>query len=193
MAYKRNPMRSERAVSLARYLICSALNPAFTAATQWLERTLDDSANRRIVIAEGFLAADAILEICMNVSAGLVVYPKTIRRHVETELPFMATEEIIMAAVKAGGDRQEVHEHIRRHAMEAGRVVKEKGGVNDLLRRIEGDSLFARVRPMLRDLLKPERFVGRAPRQVSDFVREVVAPIRKKYRKALGKKAELHV
>jgi adenylosuccinate lyase len=193
MAYKRNPMRSERAVSLARYLICSVLNPAFTAATQWLERTLDDSANRRITLAEGFLAADAVLEICANVAAGLVVYPKTIRRHIEAELPFMATEEIIMAAVKAGGDRQEVHEHIRRHAMEAARVVKEQGGANDLLRRIEGDSLFVRIRPMLRNLMEPERFVGRAPQQVVGFLREVVAPIRRKYRKALGKKAELHV
>ena len=193
MAYKRNPMRSERAVSLARYLICATLNPAFTAATQWLERTLDDSANRRMSIAESFLAADAILDICANVSGGLVVYPKIIRRHIEAELPFMATEEIIMAAVKAGGDRQVIHERVRQHAMEAARIVKERGGENDLLRRIESDPAFSAIRATVRGLLKPERFVGRAPHQVTDFLREVVAPIRRRHKAALGKKVQLHV
>jgi adenylosuccinate lyase len=193
MAYKRNPMRCERAVSLARYLITLTMNPAFTAATQWFERTLDDSANRRICIAEAFLAADAILEICANVAGGLVVYPGIIRKHIEAELPFMATEEIIMAAVKAGGDRQEIHERIRRHALEAARVVKEQGGENDLLKRIERDPAFSAIRPKLSDLLKPERFVGRAPQQVIEFLREIVAPIRRRYRAALGKKIQLHV
>lgn len=193
MAYKRNPMRCERAVSLARYLICNTLNPAITAATQWLERTLDDSANRRISLAEGFLAADAILEICANIAGGLVVYPAMIRKHIEAELPFMATEEIIMAAVKAGADRQEVHERIRRHAMEATRRVKEQGGENDLLQRIEADPAFAAIQPRLGELLKPERFVGRAPQQVEEFVRQVVEPIRRRYKGALGKKVQLHV
>ena len=193
MAYKRNPMRSERAVSLARYLICSTLNPALTAAAQWLERTLDDSANRRISIAESFLAADAILEIGANVAGGMVVYPKIIHRHIAAELPFMATEEIIVAAVKAGGDRQVIHERVRRHAMESARIVKELGGDNDLLRRIESDPAFSAIRATVRGLLKPERFVGRAPQQVTEFLREVVAPIRKRYKAALGRKVQLHV
>ncbi len=193
MAYKRNPMRSERACSLGRYLMTVVLNPAITAATQWLERTLDDSANRRISIAEGFLAADAVLEICANVAGGMVVYPQIIRKHIEAELPFMATEEIIMAAVKAGGDRQEVHERIRRHAMEAARVVKEQGGRNDLLDRIGNDPAFGAVRSQLADLLRPEKFIGRAPQQVVEFIMTVVAPVRKRYKSSLGKKVQLHV
>ena len=181
MAYKRNPMRSERIASLARYLIADAQNPAITAATQWFERTLDDSANKRISVAEAFLACDAILSLYLNVASGLVVYPKVIEKHLRAELPFMATENIMMDAVKRGGDRQELHEHIRRHSMEAGRVVKVEGGENDLLDRIAADPAFGVTREELEKHMNPADFVGCAPMQVEDFLREQVQPVLQKY------------
>ena len=176
MAYKRNPMRSERIASLARYVIVSALNPAFTAATQWLERTLDDSANKRISIPEAFLAVDAILLLYHNVAAGLVVYPKMIERHLAEELPFMATESILMEAVKRGGDRQALHERIRQHAMEASKRVKE-GLPNDLMERIAADPAFNLRTEALGEMLQPERFIGRAADQVKQFIEAEVDPI----------------
>jgi len=185
MAYKRNPMRSERVCALARFVIASSANPAITAATQWLERTLDDSANRRLAIAESFLAADAILNICLDVAGGLVVNKAQIAKRLAAELPFMATEEILMAAVNAGGDRQELHERIRVHAQAAANAVKQEGRENDLLERLAADDAFAAVRGMLKPMTDPRRFVGRAPSQVSDFVRDVVGPIRRKYRNAI--------
>ena len=181
MAYKRNPMRSERIASLARYLIVDAQNPAVTAATQWFERTLDDSANKRISVAEAFLACDAVLSLYLNVASGLVVYPKVIEKHLRAELPFMATENIMMDAVKRGGDRQELHEHIRRHSMEAGRVVKVEGGENDLLDRIAADPAFGVTREELEKHMNPADFVGCAPMQVEDFLREQVQPVLQKY------------
>ena len=177
MAYKRNPMRSERIASLSRYVITDALNPAFTAATQWFERTLDDSANRRVAIAEAFLAIDGILDIFANVSGGLVVYPKVIEKHLRAELPFMATENILMEAVKAGGDRQELHEHIREHSQLAGRVVKEQGGDNDLIDRLKADPAFAAVHDLIDQQLAPAHFVGRAPQQVTEFLDEFARPL----------------
>jgi len=180
MAYKRNPMRSERICALARYVIVDALNPAITASTQWFERTLDDSANRRISISEGFLAVDAILNIYMNVSKGLVVYPKVIEKHVREELPFMATEKILMKAVKNGGDRQLLHERIRVHSMEAARRVKEEGKNNDLIDRIASDELFNLNAEELKAILEPINFVGRAPNQVEEFINEYVKPILEK-------------
>jgi adenylosuccinate lyase len=177
MAYKRNPMRSERIASLARYVIVDTLNPAITASTQWFERTLDDSANKRISIAEGFLAVDAILNIYMNVAGGLVVYPKVIEKHMQDELPFMATENILMEAVKMGGDRQELHERIRVHSMEAGHMVKVEGKPNDLIERIASDTGFALTRADIENLLVPEKFVGRAPEQVEEFIQEIVKPL----------------
>ena len=177
MAYKRNPMRSERIASLSRYVLCDALNPAITSATQWFERTLDDSANKRLSIPEGFLAIDGILDLCLNVVDGLVVYPKVIEKHMMAELPFMATENIMMDAVKAGGDRQELHEKIRQHSMAAGRVVKEEGKPNDLLERIAADPSFGMTMDQLKAIMKPENFVGRAPQQVEEFVEEVIQPI----------------
>jgi adenylosuccinate lyase len=177
MAYKRNPMRSERVCGLARYVITLADNAAHTHATQWMERTLDDSANRRLSLPQAFLGVDVLLSTLANVADGLHVWPQVIRRHVEQELPFMATEEIIMAGVKAGGDRQELHEAIRGHSMEAARRVKEEGGSNDLLERLAGDPLFSPVRDRFADLLAPERFVGRAPQQVEEFIAEVVDPL----------------
>ncbi|MFH1731952.1 MAG: adenylosuccinate lyase [Planctomycetota bacterium] len=185
MAYKRNPMRSERVCALARFVIASSANPAITAATQWLERTLDDSANRRLAIAESFLAADAILNICLDVAGGLVVNKAQIAKRLAAELPFMATEEILMAAVNAGGDRQKLHERIRVHAQAAAHAVKQEGRENDLLERLAADDAFAAVRGMLRPMTDPRRFVGRAPSQVSDFVRDVIGPIRRKYRTAM--------
>ncbi len=164
MAYKRNPMRTERITALARYVIADSLNPAMTASVQWFERTLDDSANKRIAVPEAFLAVDAILSLYENVAGGMVVYPKVIEKHLMEELPFMATENIMMDAVKRGGDRQELHEKIRVYSMEAGRVVKQ-GGTNDLLERIADDSSFGVTLEQLRDILRPERYVGRAPEQ----------------------------
>jgi adenylosuccinate lyase len=177
MPYKRNPMRSERIVALARFLQTLVLNPAETASNQWLERTLDDSANRRLVISEAFLATDAILQLVLNVSKALVVHPQVIKRHLEAELPFMASESILMAAVAAGGDRQTLHEAIRTHSLAAGARVKDQGQDNDLLARLAADPLFASVRPQLRTLCEPARFVGRAPQQVEEFLEAEVAPL----------------
>ena len=191
MAYKRNPMRSERMTGLARVLIHLAPAAAATAAEQWLERTLDDSAARRIVLGEGFLAADGILRLYQNIVEGLVVYPKMIARHIAAELPFMATENVLMAAVKAGGDRQTLHEAIRRHSHQAARVVKIEGGENDLLERLKGDTAFANV-----DIdaeLEPARFIGRAPQQVDEFLAAHVAPILDAHTGAAGVADEINV
>ncbi len=193
MAYKRNPMRSERIASLARYVMVDAMNPAITSSVQWFERTLDDSANRRLSIAEGFLAVDGILDLCMNVTDGLQVYPKVIDRHLRAELPFMATENIMMDAVKAGGDRQEMHEKIRTLSMEAGRAVKEEGRDNNLLDLIAEDPAFPQTREELEAAMQPERYVGRAPRQVEKYLEEVVKPLLSAYTEELGMTAEISV
>ena len=193
MAYKRNPMRSERIASLARYVITDALNPAITAATQWFERTLDDSANKRISVAEGFLAVDAILSLVINVSGGLVVNTAVIDRDLRRELPFMATENIMMDCVKRGGDRQELHERIRVHSMEAARRVKQGDGVNALLERIAGDPAFGVTLEQLESVLEPSRYVGRAPQQTAEFLEEEVAPVLEQYRDALGLEVEINV
>ena len=193
MAYKRNPMRSERIASLSRYVIVDALNPAITSATQWFERTLDDSANKRLSIPEGFLAIDGILDLCLNVVDGLVVYPKVIEKHLMAELPFMATENIMMDAVKAGGDRQELHERIRELSMEAGRNVKVNGGENNLLELIASDPAFGLSLEDLKKTMEPSRYVGRAPEQVDAFLTQVVNPILEEYRELLGEKAEINV
>jgi len=179
MAYKRNPMRSERLCSLARFVISLESSPAMTAATQWLERTLDDSANRRLVLPQAFLAADAVLILYANIADGLVVYPKVLARNLQAELPFMATENILMAAVAAGGDRQELHERIRRHSQAAATMVKQEGVANDLLDRLAADPAFAKVD--LDAALDPQQFVGRAPEQVDEFLAEVIEPILTKY------------
>ncbi|MGN0354714.1 MAG: adenylosuccinate lyase [Muricoprocola sp.] len=193
MAYKRNPMRSERIASLSRYVICDALNPAITSATQWFERTLDDSANKRLSIPEGFLAIDGILDLCLNVIDGLVVYPKVIEKHLMSELPFMATENIMMDAVKAGGDRQELHERIRELSMEAGRNVKVEGKENNLLELIAADPAFNLTMEELQKAMDPAKYVGRAPRQVEVFLRDVVRPILEENKELLGMKAEINV
>jgi len=182
MAYKRNPMRSERVCSLARYVMSLPNNAAHTHANQWFERTLDDSAIRRIVLPEGFLATDVILTLLANISDGLYVWPNVIKSHVMAELPFMATEVILMECVKAGGDRQELHEAIRVHSMEAGKIVKEQGLPNDLLNRIAQDPLFSTVHSQLESLVDPSRFVGRAPEQTVEFLSDVVDPILEKYK-----------
>lgn len=193
MAYKRNPMRSERISSLARHVICNAMNPAITASTQWFERTLDDSANKRLAIPEAFLAVDAILEIYMNVVDGLVVYPKVIRQRIMSELPFMATEVILMEGVMRGGDRQDLHERIRVHSMEAGKKVKEEGLANDLIKRIIEDDAFKMTEEEIMNILKPENFIGRAPEQVEDFINEYIKDILERNKEVLGKTAELSV
>ncbi|MBI9012810.1 MAG: adenylosuccinate lyase [Clostridiales bacterium] len=193
MAYKRNPMRSERIASLSRYLIANALNPAMTVSTQWFERTLDDSANRRISLPESFLVADSILDIMNNVVSGLVVYEKVIYKHVMAELPFMATENIIMEAVKKGGDRQELHETIRVHSMEAAKQVKVHGLDNDLLARIVEDDTFGLDQSAVDKLTDPSLFIGRSSEQVDTFNKEVVLPITSKYSAALGQEADLKV
>ena len=193
MAYKRNPMRSERITALSRYLMIDVLNPAFTAGTQWFERTLDDSANKRIAVAEAFLAADAILNIMLNVTSGLVVYDKVVRQRVMKELPFMATENIMMQAVKKGGDRQQLHEAIRQHSMAAGRIVKEEGGDNDLVDRIAADPIFGITKEEILATLQPEHFTGRAPEQVTEFLAECVKPVLDANKDVLGEKAELSV
>lgn len=193
MAYKRNPMRSERITALSRYLMIDVLNPAFTAGTQWFERTLDDSANKRIAVAEAFLAADAILNIMLNVTSGLVVYDKVVRQRVMKELPFMATENIMMQAVKKGGDRQQLHEAIRKHSMAAGRIVKEEGGENDLVDRIANDPIFGITKEEILATLQPEHFTGRAPEQVKEFLAEYVKPVLDANKDVLGEKAELSV
>ncbi len=181
MAYKRNPMRTERMTALARYVMVDSLNPAITTATQWFERTLDDSANKRIAIPEAFLAIDAILSLYENVASGMVIYPKVIEKHLMDELPFMATENIMMDAVKRGGDRQELHEKIRVHSMEAGKVVKEQGGKNDLMERIANDSSFGVTLEQLQEILRPENYVGRAPEQTVEFINEYVKPALETY------------
>ena len=193
MAYKRNPMRSERIASLSRYVMSDVMNTSMTAATQWFERTLDDSANKRLSIPEGFLAIDGILDLYMNVVDGLVVYPKVIEQHLMNELPFMATENIMMDAVKAGGDRQELHERIRVHSMEAGKVVKTEGRPNDLLERIAADPAFGMTMEQLQAIMKPENFVGRAPQQVEEFLANDIAPILEANKDDLGMKAEINV
>ena len=186
MPYKRNPMRCERICSLARYVIVDALNPAFTAYNQWFERTLDDSANKRISIPEAFLAVDAILQIYLNVTDGLKVYPKVIERHLREELPFMATENIMMDAVKRGGDRQALHERIRIHSVAAGKVVKEEGGQNDLVDRIAGDPMFGLTKEEILAHMDPAAYIGRCPAQVEEFDRDVVEPIRRRYQAVLS-------
>lgn len=193
MAYKRNPMRSERIASLARYVIVDALNPAITSATQWFERTLDDSANKRLSVPEGFLAIDGILDLCLNVVDGLVVYPKVIEKHLMAELPFMATENTMMDAVKAGGDRQELHERIRELSMEAGKNVKEKGLDNNLLELIAADPSFNLSLDELKKAMDPTRYTGRAKEQVDTFLANVVRPVLEQHKEELGVKAEIHV
>ena len=193
MAYKRNPMRSERIASLSRYVMVDALNPAITSATQWCERTLDDSANKRLSVPEGFLAIDGILDLCLNVVDGLVVYPKVIYKHFMAEIPFMATENIMMDAVKQGGNRQELHEKIRQLSMEAGKTVKEEGKDNNLVDLIAADPAFGLTKEQIEANLKPELYVGRAPRQVEVFLRDVVRPILDANKEELGVKAEINV
>ncbi|MBX7167681.1 MAG: adenylosuccinate lyase [Pirellulales bacterium] len=193
MAYKRNPMRAERICALARFVMSLDASAAATAATQWLERTLDDSANRRLTLPQAFLGIDALLLLYANVSDDLVVYPRVIARNLAAELPFMATENVLMAAVARGGDRQDLHERIRQHSLEAGRVVKEHGGENDLIARLQGDAAFAGID--WNQALDPARFVGRAPQQVDEFIAEEIAPIRKRYADdlAAGEDAEIRV
>ncbi len=191
MAYKRNPMRSERMCSLARFVISLESSPAMTAATQWLERTLDDSANRRLVIPQSFLAIDAVLILYQNIADGLVVYPRVLARNLDAEIPFMATENILMAAVAAGGDRQDLHERIRRHSQAAAAMVKQEGAPNDLLDRLAADPAFAKVD--LDAALDPQKFIGRAPEQVDEFLAEVIEPIVAKYPPARSSGAEVRV
>ncbi len=193
MAYKRNPMRSERIASLSNYVMSDVMNPMLVASTQWFERTLDDSANKRLSIPEGFLAVDGILDLYLNVVDGLVVYPKVIEKHFLAELPFMATENIMMDAVKAGGDRQELHERIRQLSMEAGRNVKEKGLDNNLLELIAVDPAFGLTMENLKKTMDPALYVGRAPKQVEEFLAEVVKPILEENKDVLGMKAEISV
>ena len=193
MAYKRNPMRSERIASLSRYVMVDALNPAITSATQWFERTLDDSANKRLSIPEGFLAIDGILDLCLNVVDGLVVYPKVIEKHMMAELPFMATENIMMDAVKAGGDRQELHERIRELSMEAGKTVKVEGKDNNLLELLAADPAFNLSLEDLQRSMDPKKYIGRAKEQTERFVNTVVQPILDSHKELLGVKAEINV
>lgn len=193
MAYKRNPMRSERIASLADYIICDALNPAIISSTQWFERTLDDSANKRLSVPEGFLACDGMLDLCLNVADGLVVYPKVIEKHIMAELPFMATENIIMDGVKNGGNRQEYHEQIRVRSMEAGKTVKEEGKENDLLERIAADEFFGLDLDDLKAYMNPSLYVGRSPRQVEVYLRDVVRPVLNANKELLGATAEINV
>ena len=193
MAYKRNPMRSERIASLSRYVMVDALNPAITSATQWFERTLDDSANKRLSVPEAFLAIDGILDLCLNVVDGLVVYPKVIEKHFMAEIPFMATENIMMDAVKQGGNRQELHEKIRQLSMEAGKTVKEEGKDNNLVDLIAADPAFGLTKEQITESLKPELYVGRAPRQVEVFLRDVVGPVLDANKDELGVTAEINV
>ena len=193
MPYKRNPMRSERICALARYVIANSTNPALTASVQWFERTLDDSANKRIAVSEAFLAVDAILQIMLNVCDGLVVYPKVVEARVMAELPFMATENIMMQAAKKGGDRQELHEKLRTHSLAAARVVKEEGGKNDLLQRIASDPAFGLSMDELSQVMHPALFVGRAPEQVTEYLRDYIRPMLKSNEDILGVRAELKV
>lgn len=191
MPYKRNPMRSERICSLARYVMGQETTASATVATQWMERTLDDSAVRRLMLPQSFLAIDAVLILCQNVTDGLVVYPKVVENNLLAELPFMASENIMMAAVEAGGDRQELHEQIRKHSRDAGAVVKGEGRPNDLLERLAGDAMFAGVD--IQAMTDPAKYVGRAPQQVDEFLAEIITPIREQYPDALKTSAEVHV
>ena len=191
MAYKRNPMRCERVTALSRFVLSLASSPLMTASEQWFERTLDDSANKRIVIPEAFLAVDGILEILINVLDGLVVYPKVIGARVQAELPFMATENILMAGVKAGGSRQDLHEKIRQHSHDAAAQVKQLGKSNDLMARLSADPDFAKIN--LKAVLDPKLYIGRCVQQVDEFIKEQVTPIRRRHRKALNQKVELNV
>lgn len=193
MAYKRNPMRSERIAALANYVISDSINPAITASTQWFERTLDDSANKRISIAEAFLAIDGVLDLYLNVTEGLVVYPKVIEANLRRELPFMATENIMMDAVKNGGDRQELHELIRTHSMAAGRVVKEEGKPNDLIDRIAADPKFGLTKEQIESIMQPINFVGRSVQQTEEFFKDYIDPILEKEKQALGLHADINV
>ena len=193
MAYKRNPMRSERIASLSRYVISNNLSAAMTASTQWFERTLDDSANRRLILPESFMAIDAILDIAVNVCSGLVVYKEVIRKHVMSEIPFMATENIIMEAVKKGGDRQELHEGIRVHSMEAGRQVKEFGQPNDLLQRIAEDPMFGLSGEDVEKLTEPSDYIGRSSKQTEEFIAEYIKPVIEENKEYLGRDVELNV
>ena len=193
MAYKRNPMRSERMSSLARYVIVNSLNPAITAATQWFERTLDDSANKRIAVAEAFLALDGVLNLYINIAENMVVYEKVISAHVNNELPFMATENIMMEAVKRGGDRQELHEKIRVHSMAAAQRVKGEGLDNDLITRIINDNSFMLNKEEILNIIDPNKFVGRAPSQVVEFIEEYIKPIIEKNQDALEIKSIINV
>lgn len=193
MAYKRNPMRTERMSSLARFVIVNSLNPAFTASTQWFERTLDDSANKRLSVSEAFLSLDGVLNLYINVSSNLVVYEKVIASHVNNELPFMATENIMMEAVKRGGDRQELHESIRIHSMEAAKRVKEEGLENDLINRIAADSVFNMTKEEINSILDAKNFIGRSSGQVEDFINEVIKPILEKNQDILGVNVDLKV
>ena len=193
MAYKRNPMRCERIGSLARYVIVDALNPAITASTQWFERTLDDSANKRISVPEAFLAVDAILNLYINVVDGLVVYDKVITKQFMAEIPLMATENIMMDAVKKGGDRQELHEKIRQYSMEAGRNVKVEGKDNNLAELIANDKSFGLSIDEINAVMKPANFVGRSPQQVEDFINEVISPILEENKELLGIEVEINV
>jgi len=191
MAYKRNPMRCERVTALSRLVLSLASSPLMTASEQWLERTLDDSANRRVVIPEAFLAVDGILEILINVTGGLVVYPKVIAAHTSAELPFMATENILMAAVKAGGNRQELHQILKLYSHAAAAQVKKFGKPNDLIARLKADIAFRKVD--FEKVLNPKSYVGRAPQQVNEFIKDIIAPVRRKYRKEINRKVELNV
>lgn len=193
MPYKRNPMRAERITSLARYVMVDALNPAFTSATQWFERTLDDSANKRIAVAEAFLAVDAILNIMINVTDGLVVYEKSVRARVMRELPFMATENIMMRLVEKGGNRQEIHEALRRHSLAAAKAVKEEGKENDLVDRIAADPFFDMTKEEIESVLKPENYTGRCEEQVDNFLKECICPVLEANKDILGEKSELSV
>jgi adenylosuccinate lyase len=193
MAYKRNPMRSERITGLARHVMTLTIDGQWTAASQWLERTLDDSSNKRISISEGFLTTDAILELYMNVASGLVVYPKVMEKHLLEELPFMATENLMMEAVKRGKDRQELHERIRVHSMAAAQVVKEQGGENDLLRRLSQDPAFGMSLEELEAMMAPEKFVGMAPQQTQRYIQEEVMPLLNKYEDRLGQWGQVQV
>ena len=193
MPYKRNPMRSERVSSLSRYVMVDTLNTAITAGTQWFERTLDDSANKRIAVAEAFLGVDAILNILINVCDGLVVYEKVIRQRVMNELPFMATENIMMDAVKKGGNRQELHEKLRVHSQAAARVIKEEGGRNDLVERIAADPAFMVTREEIEAILQPEKFIGRSKEQVDEYLTDIITPLLQENKELLGEKQELSV
>lgn len=193
MAYKRNPMRSERISALARYVVVNSLNPAITASTQWFERTLDDSANKRISVAEAFLALDGVLNLYLNITTNMVVYPKVIEAHVNNELPFMATENILMEAVKRGEDRQDLHERIRIHSMEAARKVKELGESNDLIQRIIADEAFKMNKEEIMAIIDPYKFTGRASSQVVDFINEFINPLIEMNKDSLGEKAEINV